>query len=119
MRVGEGAMIASLRPVDELPLIDDRLDYGTAEVVVLDRVWRQGAANCSRPTTRLACQSEPTAADRAPRRGPRPGGGPVTDGDQDGDRDRVDRLMIVVGSSLGSWAVVHYDVSAANQGDRP
>ena len=34
-------MIASLRPVDELSLIHDRLACGTATVVVLNRVWRR------------------------------------------------------------------------------
>jgi hypothetical protein len=44
---GEGVMIAMPGPVDELPLIHDRLACDTAWVVVLDRVWRQCLPNRS------------------------------------------------------------------------
>ena len=44
---GKGVMIASLRLLDELSLIHDRLACGTANVVVLNRVWRRRRAKRS------------------------------------------------------------------------
>jgi hypothetical protein len=45
--LGEGVMIASVRPVDEPSLFHDRLGFGTTTVVALNRVWRRYRAKRS------------------------------------------------------------------------